>query len=387
MRTALRTAVATALLAGLAITPAVAAGSAFAADGPAATAEGTTTGDFVQRNFPDGTYAKVYKLGAAAYRAEIFGKDSGIGTLETANRPAALDDAGSYFVLTNEGEMYHWRGYRVTGAKPGVYQLADGTLLELGKNPKDGRPGLQKIDRVTGKGSGFSYLYATNSVWYFGSGLVVLGADGAFAAYDPFTERQGAPVHVSAEPKPQPQPPAEIISGPTTIGECTVTEVIASSYGNGWTVTLTNDLTKGPEAVLKDGKGKALSTIDRAHPFDSVNGMKIERADTRTPRFGQHTNGGDTAPYRWNDFPKLPKDCGKKPAATPTTPATSAPQTGTQGGQTSVVPKGGVAAGAELGTVEQANDTALFASSAGAAAVVAAGLGFAAMRRRAADRA
>ncbi|MFI8827553.1 hypothetical protein [Streptomyces sp. NPDC053431] len=396
MRTALRTAVAAALLTGLAITPVV-AGTAFAADGPAATAE--NSGTLVRtETLPNGTVAKIYKLGPTWYRAESFKGGQSIGTIEAAGRPAAGNDNGNFFVLFEDGRTLAWQGNFTTPAPLGLYRLADGTVVELGKNPKDGRFGLQLIDK-NGKGGGFTYAYhPVRSVWTYGKAVVVLEFDGGLADYVPGAAKQGKPEYLgkaTGSPKPTPSPakpskpaptppPAEIISGPTATGPCTVTEVIASSYGNGWTVTLTNDLKKGPKAVLKDEHGKVLDTVDRAHPGPTGQGSKIVGADTRTPRFGQHTNGGDTAPYRWNDFPKLPKDCGKA-TATPA-PATSAPQTGTQGGQTTVVPKGGVAAGAELGTVEQGNDTALLASSAGAAALVGAGVGLTVLRRRATTR-
>ncbi|MER8044956.1 hypothetical protein [Streptomyces sp. NPDC094032] len=54
-------------------------------------------------------------------------------------------------------------------------------------------------------------------------------------------------------------------------------------------------------------------------------------------------------------------------------------------GRTAVATEGGGAAGAELGSVERGNDTALLASGAGAAVVVA-GLGLTAPRRRAGAR-
>ncbi|MFF0557044.1 hypothetical protein [Streptomyces sp. NPDC004266] len=411
MRTALRTAIATALVAGIAITaPALATGAAFAADGPVAvsTSEakradtgagaggtaGAAQGTLVRtETLHNGTVVKVYKLGPAWYRAESFKNGRSIGTLETGNRATAGNDNGDYLVLFADGRTLAWRGDLVSPAPLGLYRLADGTVVELGKNPADGRFGFQLIDGA-GKGRGFSYAYhPVRSVWTYGKAVVVLEADGGFAAHVPGAAEQGKPEYLgksTGTPEATPSPtgpskpaatrsPAPVISGPTAVGPCTVTEVIASSYGGGWTVTLTNDLEKGPKAVLEDEKGKVLDTVDRAHPGPTGPGSKIVRADTRTPRFGQHTNGGDTAPYRWNDFPKLPENCGT--TATPTAPATHAPQTDAQGGQTSVVPKGGVAAGADFGTVEQDNDDALLASSAGAALVVA-GLGFTTLRRR-----
>ncbi|MFD5327688.1 hypothetical protein [Streptomyces sp. NPDC127092] len=384
MRTALRTAVATALLAGLAVTPVV-AGTAFAADAPAAAAE--NNGTLVRTETLDnGNVVKVYKLGLTWYRAEAFKNGVSIGTIEANGRPAAGNDNGNYLVLFEDGRTLAWRGNVVSPAEPGLYRLADGTVVELGKNPKDGRFGLQTVD-ATGKGSGFVYAYhPVRSVWTYGKAVVVLENDGGLAAYVPGQARQAAPVHLGAgvDPKPAPKP-GTVLSGPTANG-CTVTEKIASVFPY-WTVTLTNDLKKGPKAVLKDDTDKVVGTADRQHPVDGRYGLKIEGADTTTPKLGQRTQGGDM-PYRWVDFPKLPGNCTTTPTATPSATSTPAPTTGTgtQGGQTTVVPKGGVAAGAEFGTVEHANDTALLASGAGAAAVVAAGLGLTVLRRRAADR-
>ncbi|MEV7278418.1 hypothetical protein [Streptomyces sp. NPDC093111] len=390
MRTALRTAVATALLTGLAITPALAAGTAFAADGPAATAE---SGTLVRtETLADGTVVKIYKLGPARYRADSSVRGESVGSVHADGRPGAGNNNGAFLVLFEDGRTLSWAGDNAYSTPLGLYRLADGTVLELGKNPKDGRLGLQLIEN--GKGRGFTYTHdPVRTVWTYGKAVVVLGTGGGeFAAYIPGSAKQAAPVYLGAttDPKPNPTPPpAEIVSGPTLTSICTMTEDIRSSFGNGWRVTLTNDSTKGPTAVLKDAKGKTVAKVDRAHPLDTVNGLKIERGGTLTPRFGQRTQGGDM-PYRWNDFPKVPKGCvqptsGAKPTPTPAPTHAAGTGTGTQGGQTSVVPKGGVAAGAEIGSVEQANDTALLASGAGAAVVVA-GLGLTVLRRRAITR-
>ncbi|GAA2784430.1 hypothetical protein [Streptomyces showdoensis] len=396
MRTALRTAVATALLTGLALTPVVATATAFAADGPAATAE--STGTLVRtETLADGTVVKVYKLGKAWFRAEGFVRGESIGAIEANGRPAAGNDNGRFMVLTEDGRIFSWQGNYAQPTRSGTYRLADGTLVQLDR--QDTRTGIQLIDR--GKGLGYTYVTPgeIRRVFYMAkSAVVVMEADGGLSAYIAGGAKQATPEYLgpgivtpkptpTPTPAPKPAPPAKVLSGPTSLGPCTVTEVIESGYGGGWTVVLTNDLEKGPKAVLKDAKGKVLQSVDRAHPGPTGLGMKIDRPRTSTARFGQHTNGGDTAPYQWNDFPKLPKDCGRKPASTATpAPATgTGTGTGTQGGQTTVVPKGGVAAGAETGTVEQGNDTALTAAGAGAALVVA-GLGLATLRRRAAAR-
>ncbi|MFG3346669.1 hypothetical protein ACGF1Z_16585 [Streptomyces sp. NPDC048018] len=383
MGTALRTVVATALLAGLAITPALASAPAFAADGPATAAE--SGGTLVRtETLADGTVVKIYKLGPARYRADAFARGLPVISIEANARPAAANDNGLFLVLFEDGRTVSWTG-NVTYRTPlGLYRLADGTVLELGRNAKGGRVGLQLIEN--GKGRGFTYTHdPVRTVWTFGKAVVVLAAGGGeFAAYVPGSAEQAPPVHLGPTQQPKPGEPAEIISGPTVTSICTVEEAIRSSFGEGWVVTLTHDVDTGPKAVLRN-RGTTVATVDRAHPLDSVHGLKIVGADTLSPRFGQHTNGGDAAPYRWNDFPKIPKGCKKSAPAKPTTPPTTGTGTGTQGGQTSVVPKGGVAAGAEFGSVEQANDTALLASGAGAAVVVA-GLGLTALRRRAAAR-
>ncbi|MFF3769328.1 hypothetical protein [Streptomyces sp. NPDC002232] len=173
-----------------------------------------------------------------------------------------------------------------------------------------------------------------------------------------------------------------------TVGECSVRQDVPSVFAL-MTVTLTRDLEKGPKAVLKDEAGKPVATVDRAHPADTGMGLTLKGADTVTPQLGQRTQGGDT-PYAWTAFPKLPKGCEKDATPTPapsvTTPASSGGTgiTVNNGGQTSVVPKGGVAAGAEFAA--EGDSTALIAVGAGAASLAAAGLGFVVLRRRAAGR-
>ncbi|MFF9287013.1 hypothetical protein [Streptomyces griseosporeus] len=102
-----------------------------------------------------------------------------------------------------------------------------------------------------------------------------------------------------------------------TAAHCTVTQTIDASFG-GWKVDLTNSLDAGPSAVLKDDQGKTVATVDRAHPEDLTNGMKIKDADTITPVFLDRSQG-DPTPWRETPFPALPKDCGKtEPAPKPT---------------------------------------------------------------------
>ncbi|MEU6165811.1 hypothetical protein [Streptomyces tanashiensis] len=417
MRTALRTAVATALVAGVAITtPALAAGAAFAADGPVVTkpavvkpadeaaaakpadkpaakpaakpadkaadkAADTAKGTLVRtETLLGGTIAKIYKVKEQNHRAELFYEGNPTGVLEAVTRSVAGNDNGEFFVLNPDGTTYNWDRNYIPGAKPGVYKLADGTVLQLAE--KNGRFGLQLIEN--GKGRGYTYVTGFRSVWTYGRAVVVLEQDGGFAAYIPGSATQAAPRLVETpDTKPAPGP----TTGPVVkVGACTVRQDIPSVFAL-LTVTLTNDLEKGPSAVLKDEKGKPIVTVDRAHAADLGMGLTIKGANTATPQLGQRTQGGDT-PYLWTAFPKLPKGCEKgaapAPAPSVTTPA-PAGNTGTtvnNGGQTSVVPKGGVAAGAEFAA--EGDSTALIAAGAGAASLAAAGLGFVVLRRRAA---
>ncbi|MDT9688821.1 hypothetical protein Q5762_10705 [Streptomyces sp. P9(2023)] len=390
MRTALRTAVATALVAGVVLTtPALTAGAAFAADGPVAVKPAdqiAEPGTLVRtETLIGGTIAKIYKVSALHHRAELFSGGNPVGRLDADARPVAGNDNGEFFVLFPDGRTLNWDRTYLGGVTAGKYWLADGTLVEVAI--KDGLYGLQLVK--DGKGQGFTYLDSDRRVYVFGKAVVVLESTGGMSAHIVGGQLQATPRRDGGTPTPSTSAP--LPGGEVYIGNCVVQQVIPSVFGGAWTVTLTNDLKKGPKAVLKDEGGKVRGTADRAHPFDSRVGLKIEGANTLTPRLGQRTQGGDT-PFRWTAFPVLVDTCVKDdetaspapsattaPATAPTTPATGTGTT-TKAGQTSVLPKGGVAAGAEVGT--GTDNTVLLAAGAGAASVVAAGLGFVAFRRR-----
>ncbi|WP_331447836.1 hypothetical protein [Streptomyces xanthochromogenes] len=156
---------------------------------------------------------------------------------------------------------------------------------------------------------------------------------------------------------------------------CTVTRVIDSVYPDVSSVKLTNG-PAGPKAVLRDGAFKPIVTVDRAHPVNGDMGIRIDGADTATPRLGQRTQGG--VPFVYTAFPKLPAGCGASKAAT--TPAKPAVNTAAQ---TTVVPKGAVAAGAEF---KQGGSDKGALIVGGAAVAAAGGLGFVVVRRRSAAR-
>ncbi|CAM5543475.1 hypothetical protein SXANM310S_00628 [Streptomyces xanthochromogenes] len=156
---------------------------------------------------------------------------------------------------------------------------------------------------------------------------------------------------------------------------CTVTRVVDSVYPDVSSVKLTNG-PAGPKAVLRDGAFKPIVSVDRAHPVNGDMGIRIDGADTATPRLGQRTQGG--VPFVYTAFPKLPAGCGTSKAAT--TPAKPAVDTAAQ---TTVVPKGAVAAGAEF---EQGGSDKGALIAGGAAVAAAGGLGFVVVRRRSAAR-
>ncbi|MFE6784421.1 hypothetical protein ACFVFF_19390 [Streptomyces sp. NPDC057680] len=458
MRTALRTAITTALVAGVALTPAVAAGTAFAADGPATAApaatspassgvrsadvkpsdevpaesgtdasdatdagktakgvkgaqgdagakpqkgaagsegakgsEASTAGSTAQgtlvrtETLLTGTVARIYKVNAQNHRAELFREGHPVGVLEAVTRSAAGQDNGEFFVLNPDGTTHNWAG-NIAGPKPGTYRLADGTVLQLDR--KDGRFGLQLIEN--GKGRGYTYVTGVRSVWTFGKAVVVLEQDGQFAAYVPGASKQGAPQPVAA---------GGTQTGPGTggstvvLGACTVSRTVAIGAGTKAELFMTR---QGPLAEFStaddNGEDQVFAMVDRAHPSlpKSVGFVgRIIDPKSATPSLFTQVEGGPGAKGATHAFPKLPKGCTFETAPGGTSNGTAGTGTATgtgtgtgvttHAGQTSVIPKGAVAAGAELGTED--DGTALLAAGAGAS-LAAAGLGFVVLRRR-----
>ncbi|MFC9337907.1 hypothetical protein ACFT0G_24975 [Streptomyces sp. NPDC057020] len=463
MRTALRNAITTALVAGVALTPAVAAGTAFAADGPvtaapattspassgvrsadvkpsdevpaeggtdateatdavktakgvkgaqgdagakpqkeakgaagsegaegpeSVTAGGTAQGTLVRtETLLTGTVARIYKVNAQNHRAELFREGHPVGVLEAVTRSAAGQDNGEFFVLNPDGTTHNWAG-NIAGPKPGTYRLADGTVVQLDR--KDGRFGLQLIEN--GKGRGYTYVTGVRSVWTFGKAVVVLEQDGQFAAYVPGASKQGAPQPVAA---------GGTQTGPGTggstvvLGACTVSRTVAIGAGTKAELFMTR---QGPLAEFStaddNGKDQVFAMVDRAHPSlpKSVGFVgRIIDPKSATPSLFTQVEGGPGAKGATHAFPKLPKGCTFETAPGGTSNGTAGTGTATgtgtgtgtgvttHAGQTSVIPKGAVAAGAELGTED--DGTALLAAGAGAS-LAAAGLGFVVLRRR-----
>lgn len=147
----------------------------------------------------------------------------------------------------------------------------------------------------------------------------------------------------------------------------------------------------GPKAVLfHSGDDRGWAQLDRTHPtLPESEGImvRIVNPGSAKPVLEWKTQGGNSGIGR-APFPAFPKGCkpGYKftdsaPVVKPTTPAPAKPQIA---GQTTVVPKGPVAAGAEL-PVETAADTdnsTTVAAGAGLIAVFGALGASVALRRR-----
>ncbi|GEB60471.1 hypothetical protein [Streptomyces gardneri] len=258
MRTALRTAIATAVVAGVAITPALAAGAAFAADGPVAVkpaaatsvtatqagtgeaakakapttkapattapkteapkteapktapaakvpaattpatgipkteapeadaAAGEGTGTYIRTmTLPNGAKAKIFKVGSLHFRAELYKQGQRVGTLDADGIAVAGNDDGTFLALFPNGDAHTWRGNHVPGARPGTYELANGSRVELvvQLGRKYLKAGGQVIAAVNG----------ARQVTRYGNAVIVMEPDGGLAAYIPGSATQAAP--------------------------------------------------------------------------------------------------------------------------------------------------------------------------------------------------
>ncbi|WP_051804910.1 hypothetical protein [Streptomyces griseus] len=320
-----------------------------------------------------GATAKIYRINADHHRAEILRDGRIVGRLDANTRSAAGNDNGEFLVLNANGTTYNWVGNHRPGATPGIYRLADGTVLELAR--RDGRYGLQQI--VDDKGRGFTYLAGDRQVWFYGKAVVVLERDGGFAAFVPGAARQAAPQPYGMGGGGQgEQRPAD--TDPDALGECTVTKFVDIGAGTGAKLIMSP---KGPKAkLITAGDEKVIGVLDRAHPSLPKSAGIVARivdAHSTTPSLYAKTQGGGVTGGT-HAFPKLPRGCELDTAAGASRGGGTAPQ----GGQTSVVPRGGVAAGAELAAEDRS--ATLVAAGAGAASLAAAGLGFTVLRRRAA---
>ncbi|WP_406342847.1 hypothetical protein [Streptomyces sp. NBC_00648] len=166
---------------------------------------------------------------------------------------------------------------------------------------------------------------------------------------------------------------------------CTAYRTSGSPFG-GLSLRLSNGPKGAVAEVLNVNDGSVYDTLSTADHEGLLGGARVKDLEPGRPTFQMRVHGG-RIPWDIVKFPKKPagKDCASTTTSTTTATTTGATaQTATTG--TQIVPKGAVAAGAEVEGGKGGN-TALVAGGAGLASVGVAGLGFfAVLRRRAGAR-
>ncbi|MEV4936518.1 hypothetical protein [Streptomyces zaomyceticus] len=383
MRTALRTAITTAALAGAVLAPAA---GALAATQPAPAATPVATPSAT------GTPAATAATGAPAAKTPAGQAPKAEGTRAPATTTPPKDQAGDQpkgedqgrdeAGGTGNGELGEQGPEGTAGESLGRRPLADGGYAELYRKSK----GVYLADLHSPRGEVTGRLKAdgTGAGDQFGTVFVILEADGTIASW--------------RNPQPGGGDFSEVREG------CSVTRYAAAPF-EGVSMALTNS-PKGPAAKLTQN-GKVIAVLDRAHDTALYGGARIKGLldpAPELPMLQMRVHGG---PIPWNGlrFPAVPKGCGTGSdsgtdtgsdtdtdtgAGTGTSTGTGqggtaqhATQTGEQAAtapQTSVVPKGSVAAGVE--PVAAADHTLAFAGGAALAGAGAAGVALALFRRR-----
>ncbi|MFB6478519.1 hypothetical protein ACFCXF_19280 [Streptomyces virginiae] len=179
---------------------------------------------------------------------------------------------------------------------------------------------------------------------------------------------------------------------PTAPADC-VSQTKQVGLGAGLQADLTMS-PKGPKVVMHDADPADTwtRTLTRTDPKGSEGYFsRINNPSGAKPVFEWKTQGGKNVPSGFATFPALPKGCTPEYQVTEETPApkpepsTAKPVTATNvstqtTGQTTVVPQGSVAAGAEIAS-EDTDNSITVAAGAGLLAVFAA-LGATVLRRR-----
>ncbi|WP_369376814.1 hypothetical protein [Streptomyces sp. cg36] len=420
MRHALRTVLATAVVVGVALTPVAVATSALAAPSASATAKPAATGDrysgltvslakgyiAVLRNHTadggaeawiravgpdwkpsDGHAGKVLEVLTVKHTSAKTGPLSLRLSAPTAEIPMleVTDAAGTRTVLFPErvndgGAKDHGGGGQgpttPVGTDLGKRRLADGTYGELWKKA-DGwyvlelaaRDGVQRGSVTAGGPKGQS-----ENGRQVGGMWVGLNAGGKVGSW---------------------LNPAGGFDGEfDTVKGCTAVRTSGTPFG-GLSLRLSNGSKGAVAEVLNADKGSVYDRLSTGDRYGVLGGAEV-RDLSSGPVFRMRVHGGKSG-WATLAFPKKPAGQGcaattgtAKPAGTSgtsgtgtttQTTATAATATGVQ-----VVPKGAVAAGAEING-GGGHDTALLAGGAGLASVGAAGLGLVALRRRAGARA
>ncbi|MGW6879097.1 hypothetical protein ACWGEU_02360 [Streptomyces goshikiensis] len=424
MRTALRTSIVTAALAGAMLVPA--AGSAFAAPAPQAV---TSTKAAAQDDRYAGQAVSIGNGMVAVLRNQAEGPEAWIRAVGPQWKPG--DDYMSR-VLTTLNRQQTTAAVAAVSLKLTKADTAEPVLVvtEGGASKsyplpkgKAAAPAPSENDRYAGQavsiGNGMvavlrnqaegpeAWIRAVGPQWkpgdpYMFHVLAMLNrqqtTDSAFGASFKLTKAETtAPVLVvtiDGVAKSYPLPKGK--AGQTCAADSKIQDI-----GAGTTAELYMS-SNGPKVVLRSsGSDTSWRILDRGFPaLNKSDGIiaRIVNPSGSKPVFEWQTQGGGT-PLGRTSFPSLPTGCelnykvteeqtgSAKPAAKPSS-ATTGVTTQTQAqtpvqAQTAVVPKGSVAAGAELPveTVADTDDSTTLAAGAGLFAIVAA-LGASVLRRR-----
>ncbi|MFB6838063.1 hypothetical protein [Streptomyces sp. NPDC056361] len=371
MRTALRTAITTAALAGAVLAPAAGAFAATPAPtgtpttGPAATSTLTPVA-------PPATTAPA--TGTPKADGPATGTDKGTRPTTGTGTGTGTGSAEGSTGGTQDGQLGEQGPEGTAGTSLGRRPLADGGYAELYR--KSTGAYLADLHSPQGKPTGRLKADGSGAGDQFGSVFVVLEADGTVKSWNnPLAGGDYSDVRKG----------------------CTVTRYAAAPFQEV-ELALSNS-PKGPVAKLIQD-GKVIAVLDRGHDTALYGGARIKGLldpAPAVPMLQMRVHGG---PIPWDGvtFPAVPKDCATPSDTTPSTGtgtgtgthqgATAAPaaqhatQTGTGAAavaQTSVVPKGAVAAGPEPVAADR---SLAFAGGAALAGAGAAGVALALFRRR-----
>ncbi|WP_432083445.1 hypothetical protein [Streptomyces sp. WAC 04229] len=198
------------------------------------------------------------------------------------------------------------------------------------------------------------------------------------APASPSTPSTAAPAPTSASPSPTASAPDAGSDGQGSVKPVRCAATKSTSIGAGVTAVLTIS-PSGPSVRFQGAgqegpvSGLSLSRTQPRLPESAGFLAEILNPDSTHPKLRTNMEGGGH-PAMITAFPGLPQGCGF------TYPAGGSGQTGQGGGdQTSVIPKGGVAAGYEA---TDGGTSPLVTVGGAAAAVSAAGVAFVALRRR-----
>ncbi|MFG2228470.1 hypothetical protein ACGFNX_00405 [Streptomyces sp. NPDC048723] len=415
MRTAPRASIATAVLAGALLAPI--AGTAYAAApqaGPAASVSGNDREAGTRIDIAPG-FAAVVRHTADGPEAEILALGSGepdtfptrsLGVL-TPGGPS-ISANGLELKLVKSG-----KGHVLTATKDGTtksFPLPEGT-----PGPADCVSKVKQIDLGAGlladltmspKGPK-AYMHSADPSSTWSQTLTRTNPKGSEAYFSRINNPSGAKPVFEWKTQGGPNVPSGFETFPALPKGCTpaypvhdeestscVSEVKQIDLGAGLLADLTMS-PKGPKAYMHsaDPSSTWSQTLTRTNPKGSeAYFSRINNPSGAKPVFEWKTQGGPNVPSGFETFPALPKGCTpaypvhdeETPAPKPET-STTKPVTGTNvstqtTGQTTVVPRGSVAAGAEIAS-EEADNSITVAAGAGLLAVVAA-LGSTVLRRR-----